>query len=232
VRNLDWLRSVLDPDPDENRVSRYLSWRRNSPATLAVIPGVNINVGANCAVFDSRGYSRIHAIQVTVCRDDRRSALIVPIIDDLEEFLRCPRGRVLGAEVIENEQARVADVIEAAIVAQSLVRSKRRAQIIEKVGHDGEEWKQHLTLRDIIRNRSGKVRLAASKRAGQQQPTVRILGIFQADLKCLLHSRDVRIEGLKRPVFENTETADVAVVLAAARVNGALPALTDDRLAK
>jgi hypothetical protein len=184
------------------------------------------------AVFDARCDAWVHPIKITVGRDDRRAALIVAVVDDLEEFFGRPRRRVLGPEVVEDEQTRVANLVEAVVIRLTLFWGEGRAQVIKEVGNDGEEWEGYLTLSDIIRDSRRQVRLPAAERARQQEPPIRILRVGKADLERSANARHVGIKVFERPIFEHSEAAQFSVVLAAARGDGGPPTIAVDRFAK
>ena len=106
--------------------------------------------------------------------------LSVAVIQDLEQLFLRPRRAALRSEIVEDQQRRRLDGLEQIVVRDVAARCERGSQMVEQIGHDGEEdLDPELDL--AIGNRRREMRLAARRRACQQHPARRLLGV-RADI--------------------------------------------------
>ena len=64
---------------------------------------------------------------------------VVAVNDDLVELLLRPGAAELLPQVIQDQQARVLDLVEEAVVADAAVGGEGVPQVVQKVGDEGEE---------------------------------------------------------------------------------------------
>ncbi len=132
-----------------------------SGAGLAKVGREDLVYLAQVGIDQARGDARVEILQPLIRRDHRRQPIVVAVVEDLEELLLRPRGAVVCAQIVQDQQRRVADGVEPLVEARRAVRRVGRPQMIEQVGHDHEEHR--VAQRDAeIGDGGGQVRLAAA----------------------------------------------------------------------
>jgi hypothetical protein len=89
-------------------------------------------------VEEARADPPVDLFQRQVGRDDRREAVGVAMVEDLEQLLARPIGGVLRSEVIEDQKRRLAHLLKA-VVEGRLFIAVGRPERIQQVGHSDEK---------------------------------------------------------------------------------------------
>ena len=126
-------------------------------------------------VHQARAQALVELVGREVRRDDRGQAHVEAVVDDLEQLLLRPRRRRLRAQIVEDEDGRVADALEQLVVAHLGAGAVGGAQVVEEVGHDHEK-RRLAAFDDAVHSCGGDVRFAAAAGAGEQHPAVGRLG--------------------------------------------------------
>ncbi len=205
---------------------------RATRVALAIVGGVDGDVAHEAHIREARADALIHVReQPAVGGDDGGHAIVVAIVDDLEELLGGPGGGVLGAEVVEHEHARLAHLVEEFVVGHLAAGREGGAQVIEQVRHDAE--KDRLAAGEArVGDGSGEMRLANAIAAAEHQPAVWVLSVALRDLQRLAHARQCRFKGGEGLVAESVEARHAAQIRHAPIFKQALFAGAGDGLAK
>ena len=119
----------------------------------------------------------LQIINALVGGDHRWQACAVAMVEQLKEFFLRPRRAALGAQVIQDEQRRVAQLLKEFIIAHFALRVIGGAQMVKQIGNDHKDgWFAHCHAR--IGNRRRQMGFATAIGAGDHQPAFWLLGII------------------------------------------------------
>src|SRR5215216_6356150 len=153
-----WSCSFLLSNPPAHRIVRVALL----DAEPTVIGRIDYDVLlAQGAVGHAREDALINILGLAVAGDHSWKCIVVAIVHDLEQFLTRPGGRILGSEVVKNQQRYLTDGLEAVVILDLAGRAKGRTQMVEQIGNDCKEH-AHLTLERDISDRRREVGLAGA----------------------------------------------------------------------
>jgi len=133
--------------------------------------------GREAFVDEACGKALVELLGADTAREDGGQFGVVAMVEDLEEFLACPRGAGGRVDIVEEEEGDVLHLFEELFVAHLLVGGVVAcAEVVEQVGNNHEEG--GFSKFDAgIGNRRGEVCLAAATATAEDDPARGVGGI-------------------------------------------------------
>src|SRR5450759_4098018 len=131
----------------------------------AKIGSSNAHQGDQVGVFQTGANAPVDLVRLLVGGDYSCQVIDVAVVDDLEQLFLGPGGGVLGAQVIQHQQADVADFVES--IFKGRIRTVvGKTQPVQKVGN-GQEKGRYAQADVVIGNGGSQVSFSAAITTGE-----------------------------------------------------------------
>ncbi len=161
---------------------------RTSAGWFTLVRGHGDTISGNQpAIAHSGAQSGIDLVKKVSSRNNGWEACVVSEIKELVQFLAHPRLHGLGTQVIQYEQRRGTNFLEAPIVRNHAVGIERRSEVIQHIRHYYENNRKTLTGA-VVRDGGCQVGLTSSKGSHEDKPALWFLREIQSGLVCYLQS--------------------------------------------
>ncbi len=175
----------------------------------------DLELGDEFGVAEPRADAPLDLVERQVGGHHQWQLVDVAMVDDLEEFFLRPGGGVLRAEVIQDQQRRLANFFEA-LLETFFGRAVGEAQRIEQIGH-GDENSGQTNGDGEVGDAGGEMRFAAAVAAFEHEPALHLGGEFlglivgrleRVGLAGWQPDAAARLEALEGQVLEFIQAAD------------------------
>jgi hypothetical protein len=204
-------------------------------AAHTVIAGREEDVAAEVGVAEAGADAGVEAVDVGVGGDDGGEAVVVAVVENLVELFDGPGGRLLGSEVVNDEEVGGAYLLEALVIGDVGSGGVGSAELVEEVGGNGEVDLHAVVLDDVVGDGGGEVGLAATVAAEEEEPAFGVGGEFDSSgvgfARAIYFGVEVgeylvlegvevakAVEVFKVALFGSGGTADARVELAEAKI--------------
>ena len=136
---------------------------------------------AQSACRQPRRDVRVECVEGDGGRDDGGKLGVEAVVDDLAQLFLGPGRGALAAEAVEHEQRRGPDLLEEVAIRGLACGAEAGAQVVEQIGGVGEE-DDAAAVHAVVGDGRGKVSLARAVRAGEGEPSPRVVGVDSRDV--------------------------------------------------